>query len=301
MTKIEWTHRPGTSGVTWNPISGCDPDDGYQSEACEHCWARRMSHRLAGRHGYPESPHQFDVTLHPDKLDAPLRWRKPRTVFVASMGDLFHEDAEDTWRIQVWRVMEKALQHTFIVLTKRPAAMLDWFERVHSSDFGPWPPVLPNVWLGVTAENQKRADERIPLLLQCPAAVRFVSIEPMLEPIIITPHIDIMACFCGYRGFGELDTDPNTEYGVKCPDCGAQRYEFGLASTMPDGGLPTISWVIVGGETGPGARTMDPGWAREIKRQCQEAGTPFFFKQMSKKAPIPDDLMIRQWPSNGRI
>lgn len=349
--KIEWLNRPGTTGVTWSPVTGCSSI----SEGCTHCWAERMSKRLAGRHGYPrneavcpicgesydrvepfcpehpntklERTSSFDVTLHPDKLDAPLHWKKPRTVFVCSMSDLFHEDVPDEYIASVFGVMALARHHTFMVLTKRPTRMLELLTGYLSPDelwgwrdemirkFNPWRPTfdwlsgggyqdtahpgnpafiehlplefypepddpLSNVWLGVTAENQKRADERIPLLLQCPAAVRFVSIEPMLEKIDL-PDIHVLGVH------HQLTTGHQVLFGsaygkrAECLTCGV---------------LHGLDWVIVGGETGPGARTMDPGWAREIKRQCQEAGTPFFFKQMSKKAPIPDDLMVRQWP-----
>ena len=114
MTKIEWTHRPGTTGVTWNPVTGCTPI----SEGCANCYARRMAKRLAGRHGYPEAPHEFNVTLHPDKLENPLKWRKPRTVFVCSMSDLFHEDVPLWYISLIWSVMTQTPQHTYLVLTK---------------------------------------------------------------------------------------------------------------------------------------------------------------------------------------
>jgi protein gp37 len=222
-----------------------------------------MSKRLKGRFGYPGSD-PFAVTAHFDKFDAPLKWRKPRTVFVCSMGDLFHEDVGHNVHQALWDVMELTPQHTYLILTKRADNMLDTVELLQVSHG-----ILPNVWLGMTAENQKRADERMPLLLQCPAAVRFVSIEPMLGPINMYKHLP-----------GDIDSggfDP-------------QGYPISLDS------WPGVDWVIVGGETGPGARLMDPDWARGVRDQCQAAGVPFFFKQMSKKAPIPDDLMVRQWP-----
>ena len=243
--KIGWLNRPGTTGATWNPITGCTKC----SEGCAHCYAERMSKRLGGRFGYPEDE-PFSVTVHEDKLNEPLRWKKPRTVFVCSMGDLFHQDAPEVWIEYVWKIMHLAERHTFLVLTKRPERMLSFvsrFRNAHGDQV-----IVPNVWLGVTAENQARADERIPLLLQCPAAVRFVSYEPALGPLYCEDY-------WGEPGVG-------------------------------------LDWIVCGGETGPGGRTMDPYWAREMRDQCYEVGVPFFFKQMSNKAPIPDDLLIREWP-----
>jgi protein gp37 len=238
-TKIEWATD------TWNPITGCTKI----SEACQNCYAERMSKRLAGRCGYPEGE-PFRVTLHPDKLDQPMRWKKPRMIFVCSMGDLFHEDVPNSFLDQIFAVMAKAEQHIFLLLTKRPKrakeyilrAMYDencnyqgWYEAINDLEI---PDVTPmeNVWLGVTAENQQRADERIPILMQIPAAKRFVSIEPMLGMVdlSIPPHID---------------------------------------------------WVICGGETGPGARPMHLDWVRSLRDQCQAAGVPFFFKSWGEWMP----------------
>lgn len=247
-TKIEWATE------TWNPISGCTP----VSEGCQNCYAKRMAQRLRGRFGYPPYPYDpFSPTIHYDKIDQPLKWKKPRRVFVCSMGDLFHQGVEYHWQIATFSAMIRAAetgrQHTFLLLTKRPAEMQRFiksrdYERLRHNK------PTDHIWLGVTAENQKRADERIPVLLQIPAAKRFVSIEPMLGPV-----------------------DLGLYYG--------ERFY-----------LPTPDWVIVGGETGPGARPMNPDWARSVRDQCQEAGVPFFFKKMSKKEPIPKDLMIREYP-----
>jgi len=234
-----------------------------------------MSKRLAGRFGYPEAPHEFDVTLHPDRLDEPLSWKKPRTVFVVSMGDLFHDTVPYEYIDKILRVIGLCEMenrgHTFIILTKRAKRMRHYFERgcfaIHDrkgQSSGGWTyPVggLTNLWLGVTVENQRRADERIPLLLQCPAAVRFVSIEPMLGPINLKAAI----------------------YGK-------------FAHWIDPAEMLKLHWVIVGGETGPGARPMRPDWARGIRDQCIAAGVPFFFKQMSSRMPIPDDLMTKEWP-----
>lgn len=253
MTKIEWTHRLGTTGETWNPVSGCTKI----SAGCLNCYAERMSKRLAGRFGYPADD-PFRVTAHFDKFDAPLKWKKPRTVFVCSMGDLFHKDVGYNVHQTIWDTMEQTPQHTYLILTKRAENMYTTMDSLRVSHG-----ILPNIWLGVTTENQARADERIPLLLQCPAAVRFVSVEPMLEPVDVE----------GALGFSFRDAHHGYRYDV-----------------------PSVDWVIVGGETGPGARPMRYGWACNVRDQCKAAGVPFFFKQMSNKTEIPDDLMIREWP-----
>ena len=171
-TGIEWTD------ATWNPITGCTKI----SEGCRNCYAERMARRLAGRHGYPEAPHHFDVTLHPDKLDQPLRWKKPRKVFVCSMGDLFHRDLDDWDDIfPILSMCKEARQHTFLILSKRAERMKKivdvWY--VFNHEYMPW----PNIWLGTSTENQEQADKRIPDLLLTPAAARFVSVEPMLGAV----------------------------------------------------------------------------------------------------------------------
>lgn len=242
-TKIEWVARPGTTPETWNPVTGCTK----VSEGCAHCYAERMARRLAGRYGYPEAPHHFDVTLHPDRLEQPLRWRKARTVFVCSMSDLFHEDIPFAYIDRVFDVMERAREHTFQVLTKRAARLAEYC-RARIADFGA--DILPNVWLGVTAENQARAHERITHLLSVPAVVRFVSIEPMLGPVKLN---------------GVEDTHEQHHYW---------RYTLRL------------DWVIVGGESGPGSRPMRADWARMIRDQCIDAKVPFFFKQWGAWLPF---------------
>jgi protein gp37 len=173
MTKIEWTHRPGTTGITWNPVTGCTKI----SAGCKNCYAERMSKRLKGRFGYP-ADEPFRVTSHFDKFDAPLKWRKPRTVFVCSMGDLFHEDVGYNVHQILWDVMEQCPQHTFIVLTKRPENMLDTIEQHLMVSHG----VLPNLWLGTSIEKPEYG-YRAEYLRRCPAAVRFLSLEPLLAPL----------------------------------------------------------------------------------------------------------------------
>lgn len=243
MSKIEWTDE------TWNPVTGCTKI----SEGCVHCYAERMSKRLAGRYGYPPAPRGFDVALHPDRLGEPLRWKKPRMVFVVSMGDLFHEDVPDEYIGRVWDVMVRAHWHTFQVLTKRADRMREWVNgwyRRRCSD------AIPNIWGLVTCENQMRADERIGDLICTRFAVRGVSVEPMLGAVDLSPWL-VKRWIQGYstpmsRRLGR-DSDP------------VQK--------------PRLDWVICGGESAPGARPMHPDWARSLRDQCQAARVPFFFKQ----------------------
>jgi protein gp37 len=220
-----------------------------------------MSKRLAGRFGYPADD-PFAVTLHPDKLDQPLRWRKPRTVFVCSMGDLFHEDVPDKIIHSVFDVIRRSPRHTFCMLTKCPARMKMIVSeyRYHRSIWHMSPDLPRWLWLGVTAENQQRADERIPILLQIPAAVRFVSVEPMLGPINL--------------------------FGFGSPTWGM----------IPPGAF--LNWVICGAETGPGARPMSLDWAQSLRDQCQTASVPLFFKKDSSGSRQLDGQEWNQWPIN---
>jgi protein gp37 len=197
QTKIEWATK------VWNPVTGCTK----VSPGCQNCYAERMAKRLAGRCGYlKEEP--FKVTVHPERLEEPLNWKKPQRIFVCSMGDLFHDDVPDEFIGEVFNTMVNAqwiLGHRFLVLTKRPERMKRVIEEIgdiiteqrkpkkmpdgttrHTMTFS-FP--LQNIWLGVTAENQEKADERIPILLQIPAAKRFVSVEPMLGPVDLRPWI----------------------------------------------------------------------------------------------------------------
>lgn len=218
-TKIEWTNE------TWNPVTGCTK----VSPGCKNCYAERQANRLQ-RIGQPNYANGFQVTLQPHMLDKPNRWRKPRTVFVCSMADLFHEDVPIAFLRQVFDVMGQNPRHTFQVLTKRAERMFEFVEIYEE---------YPNVWLGVSVEDQRRAVERLPLLRQTPATIRFLSVEPLLGPI------DFSA----------------------------------LPDSYVWAGLSHIDWVICGGESGPGARPMHPEWARSIRDQCLEQKVPFFFKQ----------------------
>jgi len=261
MTKVEWVARPGTIPESWNPITGCSKT----SEGCRFCYAERMARRLAGRCGYPEAPHHFNVTLHPDRLKQPLHWKKPRTVFTCSMSDLFHVEVSDEFISKVFQVMYECPQHTFQVLTKRPERMRHFILTGKYLRDGVRP--IEWIWLGVTAENQAAADERIPLLLQTPAAVRFVSCEPLLGPIDLRRYLWCLDC---------------AEEAAPCEPC--------LETRLFDG--PKLSWCITGGESGPGARPIYPQWARSIRDQCLASGTPWFFKQWGAWAPYIESSFV---------
>ncbi len=240
-TRIEWTER------TWNPVTGCS----RVSPGCAHCYAARMAKRLAGRCGYPKAPHEFDVTLHQDRLSEPLKWRSPQRVFVVSMGDLFHEDVPFSYIAEVFGIMAVTPKHTYQVLTKRPERMLEFYEWGRYKYAFCFAKILRNVWIGVTAENKKYADKRIPVLLQIPAAVRFVSVEPMLG------HVD-------------------------------------LGTWLSPIDSTKIDWVICGGETGPGARTMDVLYARALCKNCADAEVPFFYKGAGTATYLKDDYNYRR-------
>lgn len=283
-TKIEW------SDSTWNVVTGCD----RVSPGCDHCYIERTPpFRMEGRkfdeHG------KMGVRLHPDRLDKPLRWRKPRRVFVNSLSDLFHPDVPDEFIAQVFTIMRRAERHTFQVLTKRPQRMakllsrLAWSSAVHDLGEVGWQAyftdnaagsyVLPNVWLGVSVENQTYANLRIPYLLATPAAVQFVSCEPLLGPVDLRPRPEGQRDRCIVCGCG--------------PDASHDHHD----------GYRTrgIDWVIVGGESGPGARPMHPDWARGLRDQCVAAGVPFFFKQHGEFAPDHVYLRAGTGPGPARV
>ena len=446
-TKIEWASH------SWNPITGCTKI----SPGCRNCYAERMARRLAGRYGYPKAPHHFDVRWRPERLDEPLKRKKPTTYFVCSMSDPFHKDVSLDYIHKIFSVMAAADRHIFQVLTKRPGRMLNfcqskWYrDLLHNHG-------LNNVWLGVTAENQATADERIPLLLQIPAAVRFVSIEPCLSAVNMVKYLpsliegahddrerEGLSSIYGVRLVqrrqegSDMETLPvqgrryseseeirgahqsrarclserwlpprNVHYrnrtaktGGRSPHCmdGTQQLpdtqgvrtesqgwyqaeqppcESGAGDTqreyppcdlhlgqdspcpsrdagseidgrasVPDSqsverksnvttrngqevrskrginprrDLPQnleasprayLDWVIVGGESGPGARPMMTDWAQDLVRQCRDAGIPVFVKQMgtwaarfakyknrkgADPAEWPADLRVREFP-----
>ena len=271
-SNIGWTDE------TWNPTTGCS----RVSPGCEHCYAEALSLR----YGWSKKPWTArnaaeNVVLHPDRLRKPLYWRKPRMVFVNSMSDLFHSQIPTAFIEQVFAVMGLAEKHTFQVLTKRAKDMRDFFsyemrwamiegathklyEDRYDQDPSMWLAVngpADNVWLGVSVEDQRRADERIPVLLDTPAAIRWISAEPLLGPLVIE------------------------QLGQHWLGAASQR------AGMNDG----LDWVVVGGESGPGHRPMKIEWVESIVDQCRAANVPVFVKQDSGSRPgkqgrIPDEL-----------
>lgn len=291
-SRIEWCD------ATYNPITGCTP----VSAGCQNCYAERMVKRFPHLHNAKVPTTMAvrnadvlfrEIQFHPDRLDIPLRWKKPRRIFVCSMGDLFHEDVNLSWINQVLAVVACSPRHTFMILTKRPKRMFEYFTehlvqegiigssmrfmsdegvcQVSNSIEGVlgkghnvgWP--MRNLMLGVTAENQEMADQRIPILLQTPAAKRFVSVEPMLGPIDL------------FRAGMKLDGKLNVATGERA----------------------FLHWVICGPENGPGARTMDFAWPRGLLRQARAAGVPFFMKTPHKTVR-PEDLVVQQFPEVSR-
>lgn len=257
----------------------------HLSEGCRHCYAERINLRLgtglefkpghlyrAEHEGYNNG--EAKLFLDDKMLMLPLRWKKPRMIFVCSMTDLFADFVPDEWILPVLDVIRRTSydgggnlgkigrgfgQHTYQILTKRAARMMAFMKRLrfdsarglYLSDDGKHPVILKNMWLGVSTERQQEADERIPLLLQTPAAVRFISAEPLLGPIDM--HLWMLTC-------------------------------------------PAIDWVIVGGESGGGYRPMRQEWVASLIDQCQTADVPVFMKQMAGKKPIPMELLRREFP-----
>jgi protein gp37 len=208
-SSIEWT------GSTWNPVTGCDKI----SPGCQHCYAERMTRRLKAM-GMSNYVKGFKLSTHPSSLLLPLQWKKPQTIFVNSMSDLFHQDVPVSFIKKTFTVMHKAYWHQFQVLTKRADRLSELSGDIE------W---TSNIWMGVSVESRDYI-YRIDHLRNTRAHIKFLSIEPLLGPL------------------GKINLDG-------------------------------IDWVIVGGESGPGARPMDPQWVVEIRNQCTEAGVPFFFKQ----------------------
>jgi protein gp37 len=311
MTSIEWTD------TTWNPVRGCSK----VSPGCTNCYAERTAARQAHsgyeglvRIGEGSPRWTGEVRLVPEKLDDPLSWRKPRRVFVNSMSDLFHEKLTNEEIAAVFASMALAPDQTFQVLTKRAKRMHAWFRWAASEwetidspaaiafakenghgpnsnivlkhaqggrvlahleqwgdDFAaPWP--LPNVHVGVSVENQAAADERIPLLRETPAAVRFLSVEPLLGPVALDA-IDV--------SWEDRIRTLDALNGV------VMRGEVGTAAEhVEEDGLDRIDWVIVGGESGPGARPCDVAWIRSVVEQCKAAGVPCFVKQLGARPVV---------------
>jgi len=317
-TKIEWTD------ATWNPIVGCSKI----SDGCENCYAEKMALRMANILSFGTSQYSFGTlgvvfglrqgeklgwsgrTVFVDsQLEKPLHWKKPRKIFVCSMGDLFHESVPFEWIDKVMAIIALCPQHTFQILTKRAERMAEYFcvgradeyrrskvegaagriIRSLSSTINKWnysgycnDPIyfpLPNLWLGVTCENQEMADKRIPLLLQTTAAKRFVSVEPCLGEVNLEEYLTPLGSETCHYG---------TSHVLKTCDC---RHEY-------------INWVIVGCEAGAKRRDCKRHWISGIVMQCKTAGVPVFVKQVSnvfKKViktieQFPEDLRIREFP-----
>lgn len=261
-TKISWCDK------VWNPITGCSP----VSEGCLHCYAKKMAYRLKGRHGYPKDD-PFGVTFHPERLDDPIRWKKPSKIFVCSMGDLFHESIKFEMIKKVLMNAANTKRHTYLFLTKRPQRMKEamrWFTQfAYRGEDGFLEIKLPkNFWLGVSVEDQKTADERIPILLQIPAAKRFVSVEPMLGAVDISRQLLRFGCYkCGHP---LVRMQHPAHHTFDCAKCGPDQRTAEIKASL--------DLVICGGETGQKARVMNPDWVRELRGQCQTENVPFFFK-----------------------
>ena len=334
-TAIEWTHIPGYKGETWNPVTGCD----RVSPGCAHCYALTLAARLKRmgqpkyqRDGDPRSSGPgFGVTLHPDALEQPLKWRAPRAIFVNSMSDLFHQEIPDGFIDSVLEVIESCPQHAFLVLTKRPVRMRKFMhERFqcegcldtswlggevgigegcpdcnwdrhpveHEDEEGVrWQAVdllaartaraklqLPNLWLGTSIENRRFVD-RADLLRDTPAAVRFISAEPLLGPLIANGETAVE---------GEMHYDwPDLDHLDR-----ADEYDG------PGLNLGGIDWLIAGGESGPGHRPIRAEWVRALLHACKQFGEPpakgstaFFFKQWGGPKPTSGgrELDGRTW------
>lgn len=283
-TLISWTDE------SWNPIVGCSKI----SAGCVNCYAAEAA-KSARLQQFPQyqKVKKWDGTVEfvESQLLKPLNWRSPKKIFTCSMSDVFHENALDEWRDRAFAIMALAQQHTFQILTKRPDIMLKYISELNvlrlkrslptnieysRLDFVKLP--LENVWLGVSVENQKAADERIPLLLQTPAAIRFLSCEPLLEEINIWRSLPI-------REYSGIPTKEKLLF-------------------------PGINWVICGGESGSRARPCHIDWIRSLVQQCQDAEIPVFVKQLGSNAYLQQSKLklrdrkasdISEWPEDLRI
>jgi protein gp37 len=329
-SKIEWTD------ASWNPIRALknragETSIGWHCEklsaACANCYAEKMNKRLGTKLSYkaPQHPSEIKIFLSEEILLQPLKWKRPRKIFVCSMTDLFGDWVRDEWIDKVFAIMALTPQHTFQILTKRPErerayisnpqmpyriarhvvdlAIDGTVDMYAYADADTWPVAsegddidmpenitlrrwpLPNVWLGVTAENQEMADKRIPDLLAPPAARRWVSIEPMLGPIDLesVDYATYLRHVLPDSDAGLHPLDPVIKYDVlrghlKGPD---------------DIGLPKLDWIVAGGESGKHARPSHPDWFRSLRDQCAAAGVPFLFKRWGEQL---HDNQIGWWP-----
>ncbi len=270
-TKISWCD------ATWNPVDGCTPVPA--SEGCKKCYAAGIAKRFWGDRKFS------DVQCHEDRLDIPLKWRKPRRIFVSSMGDLFHKDVPFKFVNKIFDTLRfyerfdgarnilgttglKETRHTYMILTKRPERAVYFAARIA---WRLWPKCLQ---FGVSIENQEQADKRIPELVKIPAAARFVSVEPMLDVTNLRKYL------------------PRYNIAGKPPF--SERYGY----------KPAILWVVAGCESGPGARETKIEWVRDLRDQCKEAGIPFFLKQLRQngklvKMPLLDGVRHDALPEGG--
>ncbi|MBW2621291.1 MAG: phage Gp37/Gp68 family protein [Deltaproteobacteria bacterium] len=236
-TKIQW------ADMVWNPITGCTPTE---SPGCANCYAARFAKRFRGRFGYPLDDPFTPGTFHPGKLDEPLRWKKPRLIFVVSMGDLFHDEVSIQEIVKILWVIQEANRHTYLFLTKRPERMHRvFYELSITSRFN-----FKNLWLGISVSNQDDLDRWGPVLMQMRpwAAKLIMSYEPALGPVDFFPYLP-------------------------------RKWSYRVGRRIHREKDEGIDWIIVGGESGPGARPSHPDWFRSVRDQCQAAGVPFFFKQ----------------------
>ncbi|MCY4479141.1 MAG: phage Gp37/Gp68 family protein [Rhodospirillales bacterium] len=293
-TAIEW------ADATWNPVTGCSP----ASTGCRHCYAARLAGTLmAGcptRRGltYKTQAGRFvfngELRFNWSLLTQPMRWQRPRTVFVGAHTDLFHPKVPDEWLARIHAVMALAPRHRYLLLTKRPTRMSRYYRRVNGwteilrasaevMHVAPRRPVefvddsltslARRLWLGVSAENQDTLQKRIPPLLETPACVRWLSAEPLLGPLALT-DIDYLPVSTSLNGrwAGVPRGSIDVLAGAFTPGLAADAW---AAAFEP----PALDWVVAGGESGPGHRPIDAGWVRTIRDDCRFAEVPFFFKQ----------------------
>ena len=333
-TKIEWCDH------VLNVITGCSPI----SDGCKHCFANSIATRFWGDRKFS------DIQFRPERLDALMKMKKPRRIFLNSMGDMFHKDVPFDWLDKLfWTIACNAqwnnprireYHHTFMILTKRPERMAEylslddgnrreWFDVLVKSGHIRDEPYLPNLWQGVTCENQATADERIPLLFKTPAAVRFLSLEPLLGEIDINKYVrksntrHMQASVEGMlrnKRFDCFDRDDGTHMdereaednlwklhseGVKFISCSRECVGFSPETGCPGHTNPTVSWVIIGSETGAGYRPCKLEWIEDIVKQCKSAGVPVFVKSYQNEKGIvikdfdqfPESIKFREFPN----
>lgn len=270
-TAIEWTD------ATWNPWIGCQK----VSQGCKHCYMFRDQQR------YGNDPTQVRQTS-PATFRSPLKWKDPKVIFTCSWSDFFIDEA-DAWRDSAWEIIRQTPHHTYQILTKRP-------ERILTNLPLDWGDGYPNVWIGVTVEDQAAADKRIPLLLEVPAAVHFLSCEPLLGPVDLgrflpTERYYVAKCgACGFIASSErfIEHSNGDDADVLCPACYSSKTDE----------TSGIDWVIAGGESGLYARPMHPDWARTLRDQCQAAGVAFLFKQWGEWGPAPHRVAASDQPGD---